>query len=152
VSRVRKKLSLKFKQSDTPSDLSTSAGNARPNPEVVAKAKRRRFSGEYKQQILAQADAATNTGDIGSLLRREGLYSSHLASWRRERNAGILDGLSPAKRGPKCKLNPLNEEVRQLRRANERLTEDLRKAEIIIDFQKKLAILLQTLESTGEPK
>jgi transposase len=152
VSRVRKKLSLKFKQSDTPSDLSTSAGNARPNPEVVAKAKRRRFSGEYKQQILAQADAATNTGDIGSLLRREGLYSSHLATWRRERNAGILDGLSPAKRGPKCKLNPLDEEVRQLRRANERLTEDLRKAEIIIDFQKKLAILLQTLESTGEPK
>jgi transposase-like protein len=85
-------------------------------------------------------------------LRREGLYSSHLATWRRERNAGILDGLSPAKRGPKCKLNPLDEEVRQLRRANERLTEDLRKAEIIIDFQKKLAILLQTLESTGEPK
>ena len=152
MSRARKKLSLKFKQSDPPSDLSTSAGNARPNPEVVAKAKRRRFSGEYKQQILAQADAARNTGDVGSLLRREGLYSSHLATWRRERNAGILDGLSPAKRGPKCKLNPLDEEVRQLRRANERLTEDLRKAEIIIDFQKKLAILLQTLESTGEPK
>lgn len=121
------------------------APSPRPNPEVVAKATRRRFTGEYKKKILIAVDAAKTTGDIGSLLRKERLYSSLLVTWRRERDAGILKGLTPAKRGPKSKQNPLDEEVGQLRRQNVRLTEDLRKANIIIDVQKKLATLLESL-------
>ena len=117
----------------------------RPNPEVVAKAKRRRFTGAYKQRILVEADTAKTTGTLGALLRRERLYSSLLVTWRRERDAGILQGLSPSKRGPKSKQNPLDAEVDKLRRQNARLTEDLRKAGIIIDVQKKLAMLLETL-------
>jgi len=117
----------------------------RPNPEVVAKAKRRRFTGAYKQRILIEADAAKATGTLGALLRREHLYSSLLVTWRREREAGILQGLTPSKRGPKSKQNPLDAEVHKLRRQNARLTEDLRKAGIIIDVQKKLATLLETL-------
>lgn len=118
-----------------------------PDPEVVAKAKRRRFTGAYKQRILVEADAAKTTGTLGALLRRERLYSSLLVTWRRERDAGILKGLTPAKRGPKSKQNPLDAEVDKLRRQNARLTEDLRKAGIIIDVQKKLASLLETLAS-----
>jgi transposase len=114
----------------------------RPNPEVVARPKRRRFTGEYKRRILAQLDGEQAPGDIGALLRREGLYSSHLTKWRREREAGILEGLSPQKRGPKSKSDPLADENQKLRRANERLTDQLRKAEIVIDVQKKLATLL----------
>jgi len=122
----------------------------RPNPEVVAKAKRRRFTGAYKQRILTEADAAKLTGTLGALLRREHLYSSILVTWRRDRDAGILEGLTPAKRGPKSKQNPLDAEVDKLRRQNARLTEDLRKAGIIIDVQKKLATLLETLASQEE--
>ena len=110
----------------------------RPNPEVVADAKRRTFTAEYKLRILAEADAAaTQPGAIGALQRREGLYSSHLVTWRRERQSGILKGLTPHKRGPKSKRSPIEEENQKLRRENERLTEQLRKAEIVIDVQKK---------------
>ena len=115
----------------------------RPDPEVVADAKRRTFTAEYKQRILAEADAAAaQPGAIGALLRREGLYSSHLVTWRRERQAGILKGLTPHKRGPKSKRNPQEEEMQKLRRENQRLTEELRKAEIVIDVQKKVGALL----------
>ena len=115
----------------------------RPDSEVVANAKRRIFTAEYKLGILAGADAATaQPGAIGALLRREGLYSSHLATWRRERRTGILKGLTPHKRGPKSKRNPHEEEIQKLRRDNQRLTEQLRKAEIVIDVQKKVGALL----------
>lgn len=115
----------------------------RPNPEVVADARRRTFSAEFKQRILAEADAATaHPGAIGALLRREGLYSSHLVTWRRERQAGILKGLTPHKRGPKSKRSRLEEEIQKLRRENQRLTEELRKAEIVIEVQKKVGALL----------
>ena len=115
----------------------------RPNPEVVSDARRRSFTGEYKQRILVEADAAAaQPGAIGALLRREGLYSSHLSSWRRERQAGILKGLTPLKRGPKSKRNPQEEEMQKLRRENQRLTEELRKAAIVIDVQKKVGALL----------
>lgn len=121
----------------------TMVGAERPDPEVVAKAKRRIFTGEYKQRILAEADQAkAEAGGIGALLRREGLYSSHLVTWRHERSAGILHALTPQKRGPKSKRTPLDEENQKLRRENERLSEDLRKAEIVIDIQKKVAALL----------
>jgi len=114
----------------------------RPDPEVVAQAKRRRFIGEYKQRILAEVDQVKGSGGIGILLRREGLYSSLLATWRREREAGVLRALTPQKRGPKSKRDPVQEETAQLRRENVRLTEQLRKAEIVIDVQKKVPALL----------
>jgi len=109
----------------------------RPNPEVLARAKRRTYTGEYKQKVLAEADAARGFGGIGAVLRRHGLYSSHLTKWRQERKSGILEGLAPQKRGPKSRFNPLTAENQKLRRDNERLTDRLRKAEIVIDVQKK---------------
>ena len=121
----------------------TALGASRPNPEVVARAKRRIFTGEYKQGILAEADKAKEeSGGIGALLRREGLYSSHLVTWRQERAAGILHALTPQKRGPKSKRSALGEENQKLRRENQHLSEELRKAEIVIDIQKKVAALL----------
>jgi transposase len=115
----------------------------RPDPGVVVDAKRRTFTAEYKQRILTEADAAAaQPGGIGALLRREGLYSSHLVTWRRERQAGVLKGLTPHKRGPKCKRNAQEEEMQKLRRENQRLTEQLRRAEIVIDVQKKVGALL----------
>ena len=115
----------------------------RPDPEVVPNTKRRAFAAEYKLGIVAEADAAAaQPGAIGALLRREGLYSSHLVCWRRERQAGILKGLTPHKRGPKSKRNPQEEEMQKLRRENQRLTEELRKAAIVIDVQKKVGALL----------
>ena len=120
---------------------STSA--LRPDPEVVAKPKRRTYTAEYKQRILEEAEVAAATrGGLGALLRREGLYSSLLTYWRRERANGILEALTPQKRGRKSKRDPLQEEVQKLRRQNARLSEDLRKAQIIIDVQKKVAALL----------
>ncbi len=114
-----------------------------PDSEVAAKPKRRTFTAEYKQRILTEAETAAATpGGVGALLRREGLYSSLLAYWRRERANGILEALTPRKRGPKSKRNPLEEENLKLQRQNARLTEDLRKAHIIIDVQKKVAALL----------
>ena len=130
-------------------DRSTAAGKTvapdplRPDPEVVADAKRRTFTAEYKLRILAEADAAAaQSGAIGALLRREGLYSSHLVTWRRERQAGILKGLTPRRRGPKSQRSPQEEELQRLRRENQRLTEELRKAEIVMDVQKKVGALL----------
>jgi len=113
-----------------------------PNPEVVAHAKRRRFTADYKQRILKEADAAKGSGGIGALLRREGLYSSLLATWRNERDSATLVALTPQKRGPKSKRHPLQDETDKLRRDVTRLTEQLRKAEIIIDVQKKVGTLL----------
>jgi len=104
----------------------------------VARAKRRRYTAEFKQRILAEADRAKGSGEIGAVLRRNGLYSSHQVKWRRERAAGILEGLAPQKRGPKSQAHPLSEENQKLRRDNERLADQLRKAEIVIDVQKKL--------------
>src|SRR6202789_4026960 len=114
----------------------------RPNPEVLARAKRRTYTGEYKQKVLAEADQARGSGEIGAVLRRHGLYSSHLTKWRQERKAGILEGLAPQKRGSKSKANPLTAENQKLQRDNARLTDRLRKAEIIINVQKKVGMLL----------
>jgi len=123
-----------------------------PDPEVVAQAKRRQFTAEYKQRILEAADQAKGSGGIGALLRREGLYSSLLATWRREREAGVRKALTPHKRGPKSKQDPVQEANDKLRRENERLTEQLRKAEIVIDVQKKVAALLGWPIATSGPE
>lgn len=114
-----------------------------PDPQVVPKAERRRFSAEYKQRILAEADGCTERGQIGALLRREGLYSSHLDKWRRQRERGILQALAPQRRGPKP--DPQVAEIAKLRHENEQLRARLQRAEHIIEVQKKLAELLGTL-------
>jgi len=122
---------------------STKAGRPNPSSEVLEKPVRRRFTVEYKARILAEADACTQPGALGELLRREGLYSSHLATWRRQRDEGVLAGLTPKRRGRKAKArNPLAEEVARLQRENERLKEQLRQAELIIDVQKKVSEML----------
>jgi transposase len=115
--------------------------SASPGPEVTPKAKRRIFTAAYKKKILAEMDAAAGSGSIGELLRREGIYSSKLTRWRRERDNAV-DSAFSQKRGPEPKRNPLTAENEKLRRQNQRLQEDLRKAEIIIDVQKKVAMLL----------
>ena len=115
-----------------------------PDSEVVARPVRRRFTAEYKRSILDQADAAQDSGAIGALLRREGLYSSHLGTWRRQRKQGELDALTAKKRGPKVKVvvSPLVKQNRELQATNARLTKKLKNAELIIEVQKKVAALL----------
>ena len=119
----------------------SSGSSVQADPEVVARPRRRKFTAEYKRRILAEADAAAGTGEIASLLRREGLYSSTLSNWRRERDAAVHEAFS-RRRGPEPQHNPFAAENQKLRRQNERLQEELRKAEIIIDVQKKVATLL----------
>jgi len=113
---------------------------AASDPEVVPKAKRRTFSAEFKLRILAEADACTKPGEVGALLRREGLYRSHLDNWRSQRRKGSLQALASRKRGPKP--DPQAAEIARLRRENERLQARLKQAETIIEVQKKLSALL----------
>ncbi len=103
-----------------------------PDPEVPPRAQRRHFSPEYKKHILEEVDACTERGQIGALLRREGLYTSHLDKWRRQREQGTLAGLAPKKRGRKPK--PEAVDLARLRRENERLQRKLQRAETIIAF------------------
>src|SRR5580704_6068453 len=117
-------------------------GAPRPNPEVLARAKRRTYTADYKLKVLGEADAARGSGEIGAVLRKHGLYSSHLTKWRQERRSGILEGLSPQKRGPKSKSSPLTAEHQKLRRQTARLCDRLRKAEFLTEQKKKVAILL----------
>jgi transposase len=111
-----------------------------PDPEVPEKAKRRRFSAEYKLAIVGEADACTQPGQIGALLRRERLYSSHLVDWRRQRDTGALEALA-RKRGPKP-ADPARVEVDRRRRANERLAKRLAQAEKRIEIQGNVSELL----------
>jgi transposase len=114
-----------------------------PDPEVLERPRRRRFTAAYKLRILQEADARRESGQIGVLLRREGLYSSHLTTWRRQRDTGALQALRPQKRGRKARRqDPLIQENDQLRRANNRLLRKLKQAETIIEFQKKISELL----------
>jgi len=122
---------------------STERERTNPSLEVLEKPVRRRFTVEHKVRILAEADACTETGQLGKLLRREGLYSSHLSTWRRQRDEGVLAGLTPKRRGRKSKVkNPLTGENERLLRENQRLKEQLRQAELIIDVQKKVSEML----------
>jgi transposase len=111
-----------------------------PDPEVPAKAKRRRFSAEYKLAILREADACTQPGQIGALLRREGLYSSHLVDWRRQREVGALQAL--ARRRGRAPAEAAAAELERLRRDNQRLAAKLDQAERIIEIQGKVSELL----------
>ena len=114
-----------------------------PDPEVPGKKPRRKFTAKYKLRILAEADACTQPGQIGALLRREGLYSSNLTTWRKQRAQGLLEAMTPKKRGRKRKpKNPLADRVAQLEKENRRLQDKLKKAETIIEVQKKISEVL----------
>ena len=108
--------------------------------EVVAKAKRRQHSAEYKLRILHEIDECKGSGEVGALLRREGLYSSLVSKWREQREQSSLTGLSGHRRGPKVDPNAV--ELARLQRENKRLQEKLERAELIIEVQKKVARLL----------
>jgi transposase len=111
-----------------------------PDPEVPAKPTRRRFSAEYRLRILKEADRCKKAGELGALLRREGLYSSHLITWRQQRDRGALTGMRATKRGPKPQ--PVDPRVKQLEAENRRLQRKLQRAETIITLQKKVAEIL----------
>lgn len=133
----------------------SSTETSRPNPEVVAVAKRRTFSTSEKLRILAAADACVAPGDIGALLRQEGIYSSHLATWRKQRQAAGETGALAHKRGPKTDSAAAQERrVLELEKQVKRLQAKLVKADLIIDVQKKLSILLglSTGDTPSEPK
>ncbi len=116
---------------------------AAPDPEVVARPKRRSFTAGYRLRIVEEADRCSEPGDIGRLLRREGLYSSHLTKWREARRDGALRGLRSKKRGAKAKaINPLAPKVRELEAKVAHLEKDLHTAHTILDVQEKVAGLL----------
>lgn len=111
-----------------------------PDSEVLPKAQRRQYSAEYKRQILQEYEACQQLGEKGALLRREGLYSSHITTWRRQSERSELEGLAPQKRGPKG--DPQDAELDRLQRENERLRKRLEQAELIIEVQKKVSQIL----------
>jgi transposase-like protein len=115
-----------------------------PNPEVPEKARRRSHTAEYKRRILKEAEVCKEQGQVGALLRREGLYYSNLTDWRRQAERGTLDGLSSKKRGPKArKLDPSVRRIAEQEKEIQKLQARLRKAELIIDAQKKIAEIFQ---------
>ena len=121
-----------------------------PDPEVTEAKPRRKFTAQYKLKILKEVDACSQSGEIGAILRREGLYSSNLTNWRKQKKQGLLDALSPQKRGRKAiERNPLSEEVARLQRDNERLKKKLKKAETIIEVQKKISEILGIPQDQG---
>ena len=126
-----------------------------PDPEVVPMADRRRFTAAEKLRILEEADACTQPGEIGALVRREGIYSSYLSRWREARDRGQLSSLGAKRRGPKPMADvALAKENARLRRENVRLQKRLEQAETIIEVQKKLSQLLglnpEESESSGK--
>ena len=134
--------------------VSAAAGGRRdpdvspPDPEVTEAKPLRRFTAAYKLRVIDQADQCSEPGQIGALLRREGLYSSHLTNWRKQREQGILRGLTPAKRGRKARpRNPLDTRVTELERENQRLQNKLKQAHIIIEAQKKISEILSIEQS-----
>ncbi len=121
-------------------DSGARAPEGAPDPEVTERAKRRRFTAEYKLRILRKADACKGGGDVGALLRREGLYSSQLAAWRRQRDEIAKAGLKARKRGPKGKV--VDPQVKQLKRENARLKRRLERVELMLTIQKKASEML----------
>ena len=114
-----------------------------PEVEVVEKASRRRFSAEYKRKILKEADSCTREGEIGALLRREGLYSSHLSVWRAARKRGEIAGLAPKKRGPKvAPPDPRDRKIVELEREARRWKARAERAEALVDLQKKVSAIM----------
>src|SRR6266705_3415139 len=115
-------------------------GPVPPDPEVPERPKRRRFTAEYKLAVLKEVEACKEPGEIGALLRREGLYSSHLVLWRRQRDQAAHTQLKSRKRGPKPKAQ--DPRVKQLERENARLQRRLRRVALLLDIQKKVGAIL----------
>ena len=125
-----------------------------PSPEISPRPRRRTFTAQDKLRILAETDGASGTGQIGAILRREGLYSSNLTDWRKARDAATNGALAPAKRGPKiAEPNPLAAQLAAAQKENARLAKQLARAEIIVEIQKKVADLLgiPTMPSDSVP-
>jgi transposase-like protein len=122
-------------------------GGVRPDPEVPERARRRTFTAAYKLEVLAAYDAAPE-GEKGAVLRREGLYSSHLADWRRARDAGALAGLSAPRGRPRLDLR--EERIARLERENRQLEQELAKARFVVDVQAKLSALLETISESAD--
>ena len=121
-----------------------------PDTEVLAQSKRRQFTAAYKARIVEEAQRCTEQGQIGELMRREGLYSSALTQWRRQYQTGALQGLKDDKRGRKRTRDARDQELERLQRENERLSKKLSQAELIIDIQKKVAAMLgNPIETTA---
>ena len=135
MSQPQQRVSVQLGSSQSPSNGQFKADV--PDPEVIAPLRRRRFTATYKQRILEEAERCTQPGELGALLRREGLYASHLTRWRAQRRAGQLE---PQRRGRKA--DPQAAELARLQRENQRLKAQLERAELIIDAQKKLCQLL----------
>lgn len=129
------------------------SGHVAPDPEVAEKRSRRRFSAKYKLRILQEADNCTQPGQLGALLRRQGLYSSNLTTWKKQREQGMLSGLAPKKRGRKNKpSNPLADQLARLEKENRKLRLKLKHAEIIIDVQKKVSQMLGISQDLNDEK
>ena len=144
---------LKMVASTMATSVASVAPNAAPDPEVRATAKRRQFNAAYKLSVLEEAERCSSPGAIGALLRREGLYSSHLTMWRREREAGALAALG-RRRGRRATLTAEQKRLAGLQVQNARLKRELEQAQTIIEVQKKLCTLLglptaASAESTG---
>ena len=123
--------------------VATAGGRETPDPEVVGHPVRRRFSAGYKQRILAEVEAAAGTGAVGRIIRREGLYSSQLTTWRQARVRSERVALAPKRRGPKpIPKNPLQAEITQLKREKVQLQKKLHTAELMLDLQKKVSQIL----------
>ena len=148
-------LGVEERSDETPRARASGAKPA-PDPEVVAKPKRRQFTAEYRLRILEEADRCVQPGEVGRLLRREGLYTSHLAAWRKARRQGSLRGLTPSKRGANwssagpAECNPLSAKVRELEAKVVRLEKELHTAHTILEVQGKVAGLLGLNLSDGK--
>lgn len=125
--------------------------SSHPNPEVKSNnnPKRRNYTASYKLKILTEAEQCSKDGELGALLRREGLYSSHLNTWKRQRERGILSGLTQKRGKKKQEITSLLKEKQKLERENKRLKAQLDKASLIIDFQKKTSQMLEMIQSKG---
>jgi transposase len=142
--------SINTPQPQVPLNDSTSQ---KPDPEVPEKKPRRKFTANYKLRILSEIDASTHPGDIGAILRREGLYSSNITTWKRQRHEGTLKGLSPKKRGRKKRPDsPDAKRIAELERENRKLTKKLKQAETIIDVQKKISEILGVTQPEDDHK
>jgi transposase-like protein len=123
-----------------------------PEVQVAAKPKRRRFTAQYKRSILEQADACSKTGELSALMRREGLYSSHIHTWRRARDQGELAGLEPKKRGRKPKeVDPRDQKIAELEKQLAKERAGRKQAEGLVEIQKKLATMFGELVKGETP-
>ena len=125
------------------------AGTERPDPEVPARARRRTFTAQYKLEILAAYDAAAD-GEKGALLRREGLYSSHIVEWRRVRDVGALAGLAAPRGRPR--RDARDDRIARLEQEKQQLEQELAKARFVVEVQAKLHALLETISESEKPE